>query len=86
MITRCWDEDWMTSVWGSTDTLAATIAQADVLLMRYGSPKANPQQTGEARDERLRGRRCTIFDESQFALEDELHFLDGTSLRVYFKK
>jgi hypothetical protein len=78
LITRCWDEDWMTSVWGSTEALAATIAQADVLLMRYGS-------LTDGADQALRGRRCTIFDERAFTLRKELPLLDGTSLRVYFK-
>jgi len=79
LITRCWDEDWVRAVWGSTATLSATIGEADVLLMRYGSLS---QPDG---DTALRGRRCTIFDQQHFSVADEIPLLDGTSLRIYFK-
>jgi len=78
LVTRCWDEEWMRSVWGSTEVLAATIAEADVLLMRYGTPSSS-------KDTALRGRRCTIFKEHQFQLQKELPLLDGTRLRIYFR-
>jgi hypothetical protein len=78
LVTRCWDEEWMRAVWGSTQALRATIAEADVLLMRYGSP----EQPG---DTALRGRRCTVFDARRFSLERELPLLDGTRLRIYFR-
>jgi len=79
LVTRCWDEAWIASVWGSTEALIETIGKADILLMRYGSPD-------DQKDTALRGRRCTIFDEHAFRLEKELPLLDGTKLRVYFRK
>ena len=79
LVTRCWDEEWMTSVWGSTEGLKETIAKADVLLMRWGSPN-------DPADNALRGRRCTIFDERDFRLRDEFPLVDGTRLRVYFRR
>ena len=79
LVTRCWDEEWMTSVWGSTEGLKETIAKADVLLMRWGSPN-------DPADNALRGRRCTIFDERDFRLREEFPLVDGTRLRVYFRR
>jgi hypothetical protein len=79
LVTRCWDEEWMTSVWGATDALRETISRADVLLMRWGNPN-------DPSDNALRGRRCTIFDERDFRLRDEFPLVDGTSLRVYFRR
>ena len=78
LVTRCWDEEWMRAMWGSAEALRATIAEADVLLMRYGSP----EQPG---DTALRGRRCTVFDARRFRLERELPLLDGTRLRIHFR-
>ena len=69
----------MTSVWGGTEALRETISNADVLLMRWGNPN-------EPSDNALRGRRCTIFDERDFRLRDEFPLVDGTSLRVYFRR
>jgi hypothetical protein len=80
LITRCWDEDWVRAVWGSTEALSATISEADVLLMRYGSLSEPNGDTA------LRGRRCTVFSEQQFSVAEELPLLDGTSLRIYFKR
>jgi hypothetical protein len=79
LITRCWDEDWVRAVWGSTEELSATIAEADVLLMRYGSLSEPNGDTA------LRGRRCTVFNQQQFRVAEELPLLDGTSLKIYFK-
>lgn len=78
LVTQCWDEAWVTSVWGSTEALAETIDAADVLLMRWGS-------LTDSEDTRLRGRRCTLFNPERFRLQSELPLADGTSLRIYFR-
>lgn len=79
LVTRCWDEAWARSVWGSVEELKQTVAGADVALVRWGA-------TSDAKDSALRGRRCTLFDKRNFELASELPLEDGTSLRIYFRR
>jgi hypothetical protein len=83
LLTRCWDAPWMVSVFEDLRNVEATIAAADVVLIRWGAR----EDEGGKEDEALRGRRCKVFwpQERDWVLGGSLPMEDGTELRFYLR-
>ncbi len=78
LVSRCSDKQWLTEKFGSLEQLEATIAAADIVIMRYGTPD-------DPDDSALRGRRCIVFwpQAHRWQQIGSLGLEDGTSLRLY---
>jgi hypothetical protein len=80
LITRCADEPWMASMFGSVEAVEAVIADADVVFIRYGAPTGG--------DAAIRGRRCRVFwpqiDRFEEGVSRPLE--DGTEIREYLRR
>ena len=81
LITECWNEAWMTSVFETPAEVERLIGLADVVVMRFG-------QTADPSDRALRGRRCDVFWDQRewFDVAADLPLPDGTSIRIWAKK
>jgi hypothetical protein len=75
------DRGWLTALFESIDGIESTIANSDVVIMRYGSPD-DPGDTA------LRGRRCIIFWQQQrhWLHLGDVSLIDGTFVRLYRRK
>ena len=81
LLSKCTDRAWLVALFESLDGIEGTIADSDVVVMRYGSPN-DPADTA------LRGRRCIVFWKQQrhwLRLRD-LPLSDGTAVRVYRRR
>ncbi len=81
LVTECWNDEWMRSVFETTEQVERQIEAADVVLMRFG-------QTSDPKDRALRGRRCDVFWEQREWFDEaaDLPLPDGTSIRIWAKK
>jgi len=81
LLSKCMDRSWLTALFESIDGIEETIANSDVVIMRYGSPD-DPSDTA------LRGRRCIIFWQQQrhWLHMGDVALNDGTSVRLYRRK
>jgi hypothetical protein len=81
LVSRCADQGWMTSMFESVDQVNAIIADADVVVMRYGALEGSE-------DTAIRGRRCKVFWEQADAwqVEGSVELGDGTEIRVFGKR
>jgi hypothetical protein len=77
LLTRCWDEAWMRSVFETRSQVESMLREADVLLFRWGEPRDGP-------DRAVRGRRCEVAEPllAAFRHEADLPLEDGTAIRV----
>jgi hypothetical protein len=80
LITECWDEEQMTAVFETPREVDRQIRSADVVLMRYGTPRDG--------DGGLRGRRCSVFWTQTVWFEDagEVPLPDGTTVRIWSRR
>ena len=81
LVTECWNEAWMTSVFETPAEVDRLIGVSDVVVMRFG-------QTRDPNDRALRGRRCDVFWDQRewFDVAADLPLPDGTSIRIWAKK
>jgi len=81
LLSKCMDHGWLTALFESIDGIEETIANSDVVLMRFGSPD-DPGDTA------LRGRRCIIFWQQQrhWLHLGDVPLNDGTFVRLYRRK
>jgi len=80
LVHQCWDERWMTAVFETPMQVERILADADVVLMRYGTPS-------EGSDRAVRGRRCSVFwrQAENFVLGGSDAIGDGTEVRFYLR-
>jgi hypothetical protein len=80
LITHCADDAWMASMFGSVAAVEEVIAEADVVVLRYGSPTGG----GPA----ILGRRCSVFwpQQDRFEPGGALELDDGTEVRWYLRR
>ena len=81
LVTECWNDAWMTSVFEGPAEVDRQIGRADVVVMRFGAPD-------DPNDRVLRGRRCDVFwsQREWFDVAADLPLPDGTSWRIWAKK
>jgi len=79
LVTECWNDAWMTSVFESSAQVDRQIADADVVIMRFGE---NPTEG------LLHGRRCSVFwtQITWFDVAADVPLPDGTSWRIWAKR
>ncbi len=80
LVHQCWDERWMTAVFETPMQVERILAEADVVLMRHGTPS-------KGADRAVRGRRCTVFwrQADNFVLGGSDPLGDGTEVRLFLR-
>ncbi|MBJ96242.1 MAG: hypothetical protein CMP23_17410 [Rickettsiales bacterium] len=81
LLSKCTDRPWLEALFESLQGIEQTIAQSDVVIMRFGNP-SDPSDTA------LRGRRCIIFWQQQqdWRHLGDVDLADGTSIRLYRRR
>jgi len=80
LVHQCWDERWMTAVFETPLQVERILADADVVLMRHGTPSSGAERA-------VRGRRCIVFwrQAENFVLGGSDPVGDGTEVRFYLR-